>query len=233
MEVKGILFDKDGTLINFEETFGPATELVLRELSAGREDVFVSMANAWSFDTSEKKFASDSIVIAASGYEMAEAIAPALERNDVSTLRAQLDEMYGVASPQFITPLPGVLEALEQLDTAGIRLGIATNDSEVNAVNQMKMLGIEQLFDVIFGADSGHGSKPGPGMVEAFIRKHDYLPQDVMMVGDSLHDMESGRRAGSRTVAVETGPANRASLEGNCDLVLASVVDLPALTRVD
>ncbi len=231
MEIKGILFDKDGTLINFEETFGPATEIVLQELSVGQPDVFVRMANAWSFDAAAKKFAPDSIVIAASGYEMAEAIAPALQRTDVSALRTELDEMYGEASPQFVKPLPGALEALEQLDRAGIRLGIATNDSEINAVNQMKILGIDHLFAAIFGADSGHGAKPGPGMVEAFMKKHGFLPQEVMMVGDSLHDMEAGLRAGSRTVAVETGPATRADLEGNCDLVLASVVDLVALTN--
>ena len=230
MEVRGILFDKDGTLINFEETFGPATEIVLRELSEGREDVFASMANAWSFDIAQKKFSADSIVIAASGYEMAEAIAPFLGRSDFEELRVHLDEMYGEVSPQFIKPLPGVIEALGKLDAAGICLGIATNDAETNAKNQMKTLGIEQLFSAIFGADSGHGAKPGPGMVEAFTKQFDFLQQEVMMVGDSLHDMEAGRRAGSRTVAVETGPASRAQLEGNCDLVVGSVVDLVALT---
>ncbi|MGB3148663.1 MAG: HAD hydrolase-like protein, partial [Paracoccaceae bacterium] len=50
---------------------------------------------------------------------------------------------------------------------------------------------------------------------------------EVAMVGDSLHDLQSGRAAGMRTVAVLTGIAKRAELEPFADVVLADIGQLP------
>ena len=235
MQLKGILFDKDGTLINFEETFGPSTERVLRELSGGQEDKFLKMAEAWLFDPETLRFSPFSVAVGATTLEMAEAIAPFIAADDLQKLSIQLDRMYGDYCNQCVVSLPKTVPALEGLRKMGFKLGIATNDAEFNALSQMQQLGIDHMFDLIMGADSGHGGKPGGGMVANFARFVGCDPLHIAMVGDSVHDMESGKNAGSRTIGVETGPAARQELEGHCDMVLGSIAEIEqhAILAVD
>jgi len=120
-----------------------------------------------------------------------------------------------------------VIEGLKSLGAMGFALGVATNDAQKNAASQMRSLGIADLFSQILGADSGFGPKPGPGMIKAFIDEMALAPEEVLMVGDSLHDLEAGRKAGARTCGVETGPASRQALEAHADIVLPSVAVLP------
>ncbi len=221
------MFDKDGTLINFEETFGPSTELVLRELAAGSEEKFLKMAKAWLFDPATLGFSPMSVAVSTTAIQMAEAIAPIIDDWDIENLSVRLDKMYGEFCNHLVVVLPDTKLALEKLKEMGFKLGIATNDAEENAVSQMKHLGLNHMFDLIMGADSGHGGKPDPGMVSNFAEFIECEPHQLAMVGDSLHDMECGRNAGSRTIAVETGPASRAELIGHCDIVLESIAGIP------
>ncbi|MEO0682769.1 MAG: HAD-IA family hydrolase, partial [Pseudomonadota bacterium] len=122
--------------------------------------------------------------------------------------------------------LPGLLDSLA---APGRRLGIATHDGEAAARARMLSLGALDRFDFVAGYDSGHGLKPGPGMVQAFCAAQGLAPQEVAMIGDSLHDLHAGRAAGcALTVGVLTGPAPREVLAPHADLVLASIADLPA-----
>ena len=94
----------------------------------------------------------------------------------------------------------------------------------------MRSLGALERFDFIAGYDSGHGLKPGPGMVLAFAETVGIAPHEVAMIGDSLHDLGAGRSAGAGlVVGVLTGPAVAAELAPHADHVLRSIAELPAL----
>ena len=47
---------------------------------------------------------------------------------------------------------------------------------------------------MIIGYDSGYGSKPEPGQLEAFLRKTNFSPQEVLMVGDSIYDLVAANK---------------------------------------
>ena len=111
----------------------------------------------------------------------------------------------------------------------GLHLGVATNDSEHAARAHLRTAGIHDRFAFIAGADSGHGGKPDPGMCLAFAAAVGIAPGQVLMVGDSLHDLHAGRAAGMRTLGVLTGMANAAELAPHADLVLP---DIGALSGV-
>ena len=83
-------------------------------------------------------------------------------------------------------------------------------------------------FAFVAGYDSGHGAKPGPGMLEAFCRETGLAPGACAMVGDSGHDLASARAAGMVRVAVLTGPASAADLAPFADVVLPDIGRLPA-----
>lgn len=228
MNIKAVIFDKDGTLIDFAGTFNPATRLVLEHLSEGDAELMQKMADIWEFDLERNVISNTSMIIADSGYEIANALSAVIEIEDPEKFANELDDMFGELCLETLAELPGIRAALEQLKSAGIALGVGTNDSQANALRQMQALDFDSLFHKIMGADSGHGAKPGPGMVAAFIESLGLQPSEVLMVGDSLHDLEAGRSAGARTCGVETGPADRSALEKHADIVLSSVALLPA-----
>jgi len=227
MDIKAIIFDKDGTIADFAATFNKATKLVLEELCEGDLELLEQAAEAVHYDLNSNTIGNESIIIAGTGVDIAEALSTVLPIDDIEEYGSGLDEMFGEICLNTIEALPGAAVALEALNEAGIVLGVGTNDSEENAINQMEALQIDHLFEFIFGADSGYGAKPGSGMIDAFAERLGLRPEQVLMVGDSIHDMEAGRAAGVKTCAVETGPATREELLPHADMVLSSITGLP------
>jgi len=88
---------------------------------------------------------------------------------------------------------------------------------------------VREHFDFIAGFDSGHGAKPGPGMLLAFARACGLAPHQVLMVGDSRHDLAAGRAAGMPTLAVLTGVAEAGDLADLADAVRPDIGHLPDL----
>lgn len=226
MEIKAIIFDKDGTLIDFGATFNQATKLILDELCQGDFALIEQAAKAVGFDVASSKIQKGSVIIAGSSVDIASALCSVLPIDDIEEFAIGLDEMYGEICLNTVEILPGIPKALDGLQVAGYKLGVGTNDAEENAVAQIEALDIDHLFEAIFGADSGHGPKPGSGMIDAFVQLCGLKPHEVLMVGDSVHDMEAGRAAGVKTCAVETGMASREELLPHADFVLASVTHL-------
>jgi len=112
---------------------------------------------------------------------------------------------------------------------ARLALGIATNDDEISARNQMRRLQIDGRFTFIAGADSGHGGKPGPGMLLAFAEHIEANPATIVMVGDSTHDLHAARAAGMIGVGVCTGPASLEDLRPHADHCVERLGELPQL----
>jgi len=119
--------------------------------------------------------------------------------------------------------------ALATLKAMGLRLGVATNDAESSARRQLEALGLDEAIEFVAGYDSGHGAKPGAGMVVAFARHLGVAPARVAMVGDSRDDLEAARAAGALAVAVLSGPADRAELAPLADHIVDDIAALPAL----
>lgn len=221
--IDGLLFDKDGTLFDFRVSWGGWAQGFLVRIAddaahAGR------LGRAIGFDLATGSFAPDSPVIAATAADIAAALSAELPGIAVSDLTEQIDASAGQAPMSEAVPLRPLLSALR---SRGLRLGVATNDSEAPTRQHLASHGITDCFDFVAGYDSGHGAKPGPGMCLAFTRQLGLDPARVAMVGDSRHDLEAGRAAGMRTVAVLTGVARREDLAPHADVVLADIGAIP------
>jgi phosphoglycolate phosphatase len=214
--IDGLLFDKDGTLFDFRVSWGRWAQGFLTGIATDK-------AHARRLGRSGA-FSPDSPVIAATAADIAAALAPELSGVSVEDLTDRIDASAGQAPMSEAVPLRPLLSALR---AAGLRLGVATNDSEVPARQHLANHGITDCFDFISGYDSGHGAKPGPGMCLAFARQLGLEPSRVVMVGDSRHDLDAGRAAGMRTIAVLTGIAKREELAPHADVVLADIGAIP------
>lgn len=224
MHIKGIVFDKDGTLFDFQATWAAWCRDVLAEESRGDTALAARMAEALGFDMEQGLFLPDSMVIGHTSGEVAAEMLRFLPGEDHATLLARLDARAAKAPQQPVGDLAGVLEALR---ARGLRLGVATNDSEAPARAHLREAGVEDAFDFIAGFDSGHGGKPEPGPLLAFAEATGLDPSACAMVGDSLHDLRAGRAAGMVTVGVLSGLATREVLAPLADAVLESIADLP------
>lgn len=229
MAIKGLLFDKDGTLIDFKATFEPATRIVLQQLSDGNAAQFAEASRLLGFDPRTDSIADDAVLVAGSGYDIALALKDVFVREDVLTFARELDHRYGIVCAKTVTEIPDAVATLKRLQSQNLLLAIATNDAAENAATQMTNLGIRSVFSEIYGADSGFGGKPDPGMINAFLESTGFSPAEVMMIGDSTHDLEAGRAAQVVTCGVESGPATRDVLEPLADHIIPSISDLPDL----
>ena len=224
--IDGVIFDKDGTLFDFRQSWGGWTARLVREMAAergGDEAQAARLAAAIGYDLTTGTFADDSPVIAATADDIAAAMVPLLPGITRAALAARMNALAEAAPMAEAVPLLPVLSALK---ARGLRLGLATNDVEGAARAHLTAHGVVHLFDMVAGFDSGHGPKPGPGMLLAFAAQCGLQPSRVAMVGDSRHDLLAGRAAGMHCVAVLTGIAGAAELAPLADAVLPDIAAL-------
>ena len=221
--IDGVIFDKDGTLFDFRKSWGAWARALLAEI-ASHPDQITAMGQAIGYDPASGAFSEDSPVIAGTPEDIATHLLPLMPAESRLSLVARMNTLSAQAEMVPAAPLVQVLGALKG---RGLKLGLATNDAEAPAHAHIARAGVDQLFDYVAGFDSGHGGKPAPGMLLAFAKRFSMEPGRIVMVGDSLHDLEAGRAAGMRTVAVLTGIATEGTLAGHADVVLPDIGHLP------
>ncbi len=224
MRVDGLLFDKDGTLFDFGATWNAWAAGMIARFAAGDAAVAKRIADALMFDLKAQSFRPESFVIAGTNREAAEAVAGALPGSDVDAID---EELMLAAAEAPLTPAVPLAPLMDGFRTAGLKLGVMTNDTEYGARAHLTEAGVADRFDFIAGFDSGFGAKPDPGPLLAFASHTELRPERVAMVGDSTHDLLAGRRAGMQTVAVLTGMATEAELAPHADVVLPNIGHIP------
>jgi pyrophosphatase PpaX len=111
-----------------------------------------------------------------------------------------------------VTPYPGITDVVRAIKSAGLATGLVTSKNRSGAERGLRLCDIEPLMDVIVGADDVENPKPHPEPVEKAMLYLGADPLRTVYVGDSVHDMASGRAARARTAAVLWGPFTRADL---------------------
>lgn len=111
-----------------------------------------------------------------------------------------------------VTSFPGAVPAVGQLRARGVKLAIVTSKMRAGARRGLDHCGFGALFEVIVGADDVSEHKPHPAPVRLALEQLGVAAERAVMVGDSPHDLASGRAAGTRTAAVAWGPFPRDQL---------------------
>ncbi len=222
--IRGLLFDKDGTLFDFRATWGGWTRRVVAQLSEGSDDKAAFLADLLGYDLARGDFAPASPVIAQTTLEIRDLLLPHLPTQDEAALLVRMNQM---AAENDMVEAVALVPLFTRFRAMGLKVGLATNDAEEPARTHLKRASIDGLFDFVAGFDSGWGGKPAPGQMHAFLDHTGLAPAEVAMVGDSLHDLDAGRAAGMHTVAVLTGIATAEDLAPHADVVLRDIDELP------
>jgi phosphoglycolate phosphatase len=228
--LRGVLFDKDGTLFDFEATWREAMAGMFDHLAAGDSTLAARLGEAVGFDVAGRRFLPNSVVVAGSFGDVASVLAPLMPGQSRERLEALgRAAAMGLSAPCLVPAAPDLPGLLDGLRDRGLALGVATHDGEAAARRHLAAVSVLDRFAFVAGYDSGFGLKPGPGMVTAFARTCGIAAGDLAMVGDSVHDLGAARAAGARlAIGVLTGPARAEDLAPHADAVLPSIAALPA-----
>ena len=233
-EIRAVLFDKDGTLIDFDATWNPVYLETVNTLTRGNQELSRRLLEIGGWDFTSGTARAGSPLRQGSNAQIAALWAKEMRYpGKVETLEFQIDVLFRMGGVQHAKPTtPHLPELLVRLKRANLRIGVASMDGEAAVRATLERLDLSPFIDFVAGYDSGHGIKPEPGMVLAFARLCTIKPANLAVVGDSPHDLAMGRAAGAGLVVGFTGGGGVSDLLApNADHIIERLEDLLALIR--
>jgi phosphoglycolate phosphatase len=229
--LKALLFDKDGTLVDFAITWNGAASAVLATLAGGDYEIHAKLAAILHFDRETGAIQPTSPFVGGTVIDIAAHFAPVvgIDPADHDAFVDRLAQLFNAGALASVAPIGDPLGLLTLLKAEGYLLGIVTNDTEAGARAQSRKLGLDALFDTIIGYDSGHGRKPEPGQIHAFLTAFGVEPEATALIGDTLHDLDAARAAGVMAIGVASGYLSAADLAPHADHVIKDIMMLPEL----
>ncbi|MHA1524617.1 MAG: HAD family hydrolase [Alphaproteobacteria bacterium] len=235
MDIRAVLFDKDGTLLDFTATWEPIYREVALEQFAGDADAAQALLAAGGFDAATSTFAPDSLLGSGTTDQIVDAWWPGCTGDARAKNIAALDQGFAEKARRYSSPIlpdPALPELFTVLKAMGLVLGVATNDNEASAHAGIHRLGLGPKVDFVAGYDSVAAAKPAPDMLLAFCDACGLAPHQVAMVGDTITDLETGHAASAGAIiGVLSGNGRHADLAPRADVLLANVGELPAFLR--
>ena len=206
MPIKAVLFDLDGTLIDTSDlifrSFESALDTVLHT-QIPREELL------WTFGRPLEQ------IMKSLGGERADEL--------LKAFRA-----YSISHETDINLFPQVQETLAYLRAKGIKTAIVTSRIRPSTMRDLEILQVElALFDAIITPESTIEHKPHPAPALKAMELLGVSPEETIMIGDSMHDLQCGRQAGCRTAFVQYSMVPQEELRAqNPDYSVASLSDL-------
>ena len=229
--IKGVLFDKDGTLLDYHRTWSPINRAAAAFAASGDPALEEKLLDLAGMDVSTGITRPDSLFAAGNTLEIAEAWGKAGCPIGVAALTEALDNLF-VAGADAAVPVTDLPRLLTRLKERGLFIGIASSDSEAAIDRLVERFMLRDLVDFIAGYDSGYGVKPEPGMLLAFCEAVGIAPAEAAVVGDNLHDMNMAAAGGAGLrVAVLTGTGSVETLGASSDICLPGIAALESVLR--
>ena len=229
MAIRGVLLDKDGTVIDYWRTWVPINRKAALYAARGDKLLADELLRLGGHDPTTDRITPGTPLAAGDFVDIAEAFARHPDVAAARELREGIERIFRLGGAEHSALIPGARQTIIELKRRGLRVGLATNDSVGGLEASLARHNVLELLDFAVGCDSGLGSKPSPRMVHGFCRAVGLEPREVAMVGDAVHDLAMGRAASVRlNVGVLSGTSARADLEGLADLIVDSINELPA-----
>jgi phosphoglycolate phosphatase len=226
--IRGILFDKDGTLVDFNRTWFGITMELAHMAAKGDETQARALVEAGGYDWEMQKFRGGSVVAAGTIDDVVDLWHPELTLEQKRQRIREYDDYTSREGSRRAVGIEGLHATLEALVAQGFILGIATNDSEAGARATAEALGLTALFAVIIGYDSVARAKPHADQLHLFAAKTGLPTDAIAMVGDNSHDLEMAHAAGAGlAIGVLSGNSTLEDLAHLSDAILGSIAELP------
>lgn len=225
------IFDKDGTLIDFDAMWsGWAGDLADRLESAVGGPVRDPLYAAIGFDPASGRAVAGGPLAAMPMTHLrrlALRVVGAVSRSQADAERAVAQAWEAPDPVALAHPLADLPVLFRRLRARGLRIAVATSDDRGPTETTLAGLGVESLIDAVVCADDGLPVKPAPAMVLHLCRTLDADPARSVMIGDTPADLAMGRAAGvGLRIGVLSGVGTRQDLEPLADAIIPSIADL-------
>ncbi len=207
-EVRALIFDLDGTLIDSKLDLALAVNAVLAEMDREplpHEQIFGYIGQG-----------APSLIARALGNGATE-----------EECRWGLEffiQYYSLHKLDNTAPYPGVRETLDAL--SGMPMAVLTNKPVGASRGILQGLGLARNFRIIYGGNSFERKKPDPMGIETILREFAAAPAQVMVVGDSEIDVQTARNAGTWICGVTYGFGSHRFDEFPPDLIVDNLTEL-------
>lgn len=238
--IKGILFDKDDTLIDLEAFwYEPVCRLADKTVMDLRGDYQYSISRelvrAAGFN--QNGLEKNSLMVAGTNRDIITCWLQILDGYGIR-MKKEYEEVYinkwlkainyfckkyGSVQPR-TSCLHKILSILRK---QGLFLGVATSDDRDITVHCLKKLGVYEDFDKIIAADTVEHAKPAPDSAVIFSKDYQIEKNQIMMVGDSLNDMKFAQISGLTSVFLQNNPEEEVPQEA--DYSIQDLDELPDL----
>lgn len=231
-----IIFDKDGTLLDFRETWTgiikeffctlekhlPVTT-VLKERIETALGIFVN----------KKEIDGKGVLAMGTFTECNTLLTYCLYREGIRWDVAQntVEEVGRLVfgsevRKKHVLPAKGAINLLKKLKSRGIHSTVATNDKESDALVDIEYIGALPYIDLVVGADSVEHSKPSPDMVEKICSFLNKDPGKSILIGDTVMDALLGKNSGVMLTIGVSGIVSEEELAKHMDIVVSSLEEI-------
>ena len=234
VECCGVIFDKDGTLIDsmkiWPELISCRVQVLQRKLGFNSEIARLAERVMGLKDNGEVTLRS--VIVIGTREQTAAAVNAVLYLHlglpwdsglaAVLEAFAEADSEMGLAAQAL--PVSGALELLWALQEAGIKVAVATNDSLLRTKSLLQQAGMDIFISAYACRDEVREGKPAPDLFLLACERLGLEPKECVVVGDSLLDVKMGNAGGAGlTVGVLTGASTVEDLNGYADVILHGV----------
>jgi phosphoglycolate phosphatase len=226
-----VVFDKDGTLIEFHRMWSDWVARLAADLSAAHGSPLDGLVfSMMGVEADTGRVLPHGALAATPMSRLRTALVQTLARSGIASAEAQRLVAGAWHSPDPVAlarPITDLDALFGFLRGRGTRIAVATSDDREPTERTLVHLGVRHLVEALACADDGRPVKPSPAAVLWICDQLGVAPIRTAVVGDARADIEMGRAAGAgRVIGVLTGAGDRATLTDGADVVLDSVADL-------
>lgn len=230
-KIKAILFDKDGTLMDFHSIWVKvAEELVAQLIKVYNLPQSLQQTLLHEIGVEENFVHPESALAAGTSRDVAKVFCeyiPSEREEDMHQWVSQqlFTLMYDHRFHMKMTAnIPEILQALKDRDFI---LGVVTADDLAPTELFLKQYQLESFFDCIITSDTFSAQKPDKKIIEFICERFHLIPSEVAVIGDTPTDLHLAKNSGDcYAIGVLSGTGDYQTLAPLADLILDSVGDL-------
>lgn len=238
MNVEAVIFDKDGTLVDFDAFWVTVSIKAIKDIlkKLDREDISVQEILS-VLGVHDGVTDVDGVLCKGTYKEMADIIGKVLKEKNCDISAVELERLvldaYNKNSVmgEMKPTCSDLKDILIWLKKNNVKLGVVTTDNEFITRQCLKKLEVEELFDKIYTDDGKTPTKPNPYCALDFCKRFGIKKEQAVMVGDTLTDVNFARNAGIKVIGLAKNARNKEILTPFADVVISELSDLPSILK--